>query len=109
MTNDEAQREFLEIFILSAIISAKVKKLANSRIKTSGQLSAEYIAGQKVVNKLCMPEFMNSINLILENNQALLEENSALFFEILGRNLIVDGRFSPIERRLFREALTITI
>lgn len=105
MTSEEAQRELLDIFILSAILCAKIRKLSNSRIRKNGDIPGAYLEGKEVVEKLSTPEFLDSVNRILENNPSLLEEKSASLTEILGRNLIINGQYVPIENNKFKEAL----
>lgn len=107
MTSEEAQKELLDIFVLSAIVAAKMRKLVNAHIKDKGNASGSYIEGKRVVERLCTPQFVDSINLILEGNPRLLEETSVPLAGIIGRSLIVNGEFVPIERDAFREALTI--
>ena len=107
MTSEEAQKELLDIFMLSAIVAAKMRKLANAHIKDIGDVSGSYIEGKAVVERLCTPQFVNSINSILERNPRLLEESAVPLAGIIGRSLIVNGAFVPIERDAFREALIL--
>lgn len=109
MTSEEAQRELLEIFILSAIVAAKIRKLANARIKNNDDSSGEYIEGQAVVEKLSTPEFLSSINVILENNPRLLEEKSSSLTDLLGHSPVEDGHFVPIKAMALREALVVDV
>jgi len=106
MTSEEAQRELLDIFILSALLATKIRKLSNARISKNGNIAEEYIDGQEIIEKLSAPEFVDSINRILENNLALLEEKSASFVEILGHSLIINSEYVPIENNRFKETLT---
>lgn len=107
MTSEEAQKELLDIFILSAIVAAKMRKLSNAHIKDIGDVSGSYIEGKVVVERLFTTQFVNSINSILERNPRLLEESAVPLAGIIGRSLIVNGAFVPIERDAFREALTL--
>ncbi len=106
MTNEEAQRELLDIFILSAVVATKIMKLAHSRIVKDDMASPEYIEGKEVIEKLSTPQFVNSINRILESTPNLLEEKSASLSAILGRTLVVDGRYLPIENEALRAVFT---
>jgi hypothetical protein len=109
MTSEEAQKELIDIFVLSAILTAKIRKLSNARIRKDGGMIAEYIDGQKVIEKLSSAEFIDSINGILENNRSLLDEKVSISLsEILGRNLVLDGQYVPIENNRFKEALVLT-
>lgn len=105
MTSKEAQRELLEIFILSAMLTAKIKKLSNARIIKDGSTPGEYIEGQETIERLTTPEYIASINCILENNLSLLEEKSATLSAIMGRSLISNGQYIPIENDKFKEKL----
>lgn len=106
MTSEEAQRELLDIFILSAVVAAKIRKLSNARIVNYGT-SQEYIEGKKVVEKLSTPQFVDSINKILQISPNLLEEKSPALSVIIGRSLIVDGEYLPIENKALREAFSL--
>ena len=65
MTSEEAQRELLDIFILSALLTTKIRKLSNARI-INGDAPEEYLEGQKILERLTAPEYIGSINQILE-------------------------------------------
>jgi hypothetical protein len=107
MTSEEAQRELLDIFILSALLTTKIRKLSNARIIINGDAPGEYLEGQKVLERLTTPEYIGSINQILENNPQLMEENAAALSGILGRNLVLNGQYVPIEIGKFKEAMTL--
>ena len=107
--NEEAQRELLDIFILSALLTAKIRKLSNARIIKNGGSPEEYLEGQRIVERLTTPEYINSINQILKNNQQLMEEKTAALSKILGRNLVLDGQYVPIEIGKLKEAITLQV
>lgn len=106
MTSEEAQRELLDIFILSALLTAKIRKLSNARI-INGDAPGEYLDGQKILERLTTPEYIGSINQILEKNSQLMEEKAAVLSGILGRNLVLNGQYVPIEIGKFKEALSL--
>lgn len=106
MTSEEAQRELLDIFILSAVVAAKIRKLSNARIVNYGN-PQEYIEGKEVIEKLSAPKFVDSINRILQINPNLLEEKSPALSMIVGRSLIVDGEYLPIENKALRETFSL--
>ena len=83
-----AQRELLGIFMFSAAVAAKMKKLANSRIRDKGDKTGVYIEGKAVIKRLSTPQFVNNINAILESNPRLLEGMSVPLSGILGRSLV---------------------
>jgi len=105
MTSEEAQRELLDIFILSTLLIKKIRKMSNARIiKTEGALE-EHLEGQKILESLTTPEYIGSINQILENNLLLMEEKTAYLSELLGRNLVLNGQYVPIEIGKFKDAM----
>jgi len=105
MTSEEAQRELLDIFILSALLNTKIRKLSNARI-INGDAPGEYLDGQKILERLTAPEYIGSINQILEKNPQLMEEKAAVLSGILRRNLVLNGQYVPIEIGKFKEAMT---
>jgi len=102
MTSEEAQRELLDIFILSAVVAAKIRKLSNAQIVNCGN-PQENIDGKKVIEKLSAPQFVDCINRILKINPNLFEEKSSTLSMIVGRPLIVNGEYFPIESKALRE------
>ena len=107
MTSEEAQRELLDIFILSALLTTKIRKLSNARIIINGWAPEEYLEGQKILERLTTPEYIGSVNQILKNNSQLMEEKTAALSGILGRNLVFNGQYVPIEIGKFKEAMTL--
>ena len=107
MTSEEAQRELLDVFILSALLTAKIRKLSNARIIENGDAPTEYIEGQKILERLTTPEYIDCINQILGSNPQLLEEKTAGLSGILGRNLVLNGQYVPIEIGNFKEAMIL--
>lgn len=107
MTSEEAQRELIDIFILSAQLTAKIRKLSNARIIGNGDAPTKYLEGQKILDRLATPEYIDGINQILESNPQLLEEKIAGFSGILGRNLVLNGQYVPIEVGKFKEAMIL--
>lgn len=105
MTSEEAQRELLDIFILSAIIAAKIRRLSNARIKNDGGSPGKYIEGKEIIQKLSDPTFINSINKIIEKNPMLLQEKSTILSEILGRSIVLEGQYISIESTQIKEQL----
>lgn len=104
MTSQELQKELLDIFILSAMLTAKVRKLKNSRI-VDGEAPNGYIEGQQLIDRLASPEFTQSINQILKCNPTLLEEKATSLSDILGRSLYAEGQYVSIECGQLREKL----
>lgn len=109
MTSEEAQRELLDIFFLSALLIKRIRKLSNARIKINEGAPGEYLEGQKILERLTTPEYIGSINQILENNPQLMEEKTADLSVILGRNLVLNGQYLPIEIGKFKEAITLQV
>jgi hypothetical protein len=107
MTSEEAQRELLDIFILSALLITKIRKLSNARIIINGGAPKEYLEGQKILERLTTPEYIGSVNQILKNNSQLMEEKTEALSGILERNLVFNGQYVPIEIGKFKEAMTL--
>lgn len=107
MASEEAQRELMDIFILSVMLTAKIRKLSNARIIKDDGAPGEYIEVQDIIQKLSNTKYVASINQILENNSLLLEEKSHTLSEILGRSIVLNGQYVPIESNQFREKLMV--
>ena len=97
MTSEEAQRELLDIFILSALLKKKIRNLSNARIIRNEDVPGEYLDGQEIIKSMAMPEYADSINRILENNPQLVKERTVYLSEILERDLLLERRYMPIE------------
>ena len=95
MTSEEAQKELIDIFILTIMREKKIQKLRHARIEdTAGYI----VDGADLVKRLADPTVMKSINNILEHRPNLLDEMQETYLtSLLGRELIVDSRFIPIE------------
>jgi hypothetical protein len=104
MTSQEAQKELLDIFLFSAMLAAKVRKLKNSRI-VDGEAPNGYIEAQQLINRLASPEFTQSINQIFKCNPTLLEEKATSLSDIFGWSLYAEGQYVSIERGQLREKL----
>ena len=62
-----------------------------------------------LIEKLSSPEVLSSINALLESKPELLEEwETMALSDILGRSLVKDGQFIPIEIDSFKNALTLS-
>jgi len=105
LTNEEAQHELLDIFILSAVLIVKIRNLSSAHIIHDSRAPEEYIDGQELVQKLSAPEYIACINQILMRNPLLFEEKSVTLSEILGRNIALDYQYIPIDSNQFREKL----
>lgn len=103
----EAQRELLDIFILSFMLTAKIRRFSYAHIIKDSGAPGEYIDGQEIIQKLSTPEYVASINQILESNRLLLEEKSPTLSEILGCSIVLNGQYVPIESTQVREKLMI--
>ena len=106
MTSEEAQKELLDIFILSVILIKKIRKLSNARIINNDGTQEEYLKGQDFLEKLTNPEYINSINRILANNPQLLEEKKTDLSVLLGHNWVNNRQFVPIETGKLKELLS---
>jgi hypothetical protein len=106
ITNEDAQRELLEIFLIYAMLVKKIDDLSNSNIKTDAEKPI-IIKKQVIVNKINDSAFIKSINHIFENNPALLQEKSKTFSELIGRELTANNQYVPIEVNEINNALLI--
>lgn len=103
MTSKEAQKEFVDAFILRLLSEKKLRKLAHANIVDS---AGNITDGCTVIDKLSSPLMLENINTILSNNPALLETWQAVALkDILGRELIVDSCYVPIEGQALKKNL----
>ena len=103
MTSEEAQKEFMDAFILRVLSEKKLWKIAHANIvDPAGNITD----GRAMIDKLSSPLMLENINTILKNNPALLETWQTIALEdILGRELIVDSCYVPIEGQDLRKNL----
>lgn len=95
MTSEEAQKELIDLFILTIMREKKIQKLRQAKIEDA---AGNIVDGGTLVKRLADPAVMKSINYILEQRPELLEEMQETYLaSLLGRELIVDSRFIPIE------------
>lgn len=107
MTRVEAQKELLDIFMLSVIRARKIWKISHANIVDNANSLGQFIEGKAMVERLSDPNVIRNINMILEKNPALLEEwESIALSEILGSELIINEQYMPIDDKRFRESLT---
>ena len=103
MTSEEAQKEFVDAFILRVLSEKKLWKIAHANIvDPAGNITD----GRAMIDKLSSPLMLENINTILKNNPALLETwQTIALVDILGRELIVDSCYVPIEGQALRKNL----
>lgn len=70
MTSEEAQKEFVDAFILRLLSEKKLWKIAHANIVDS---AGNITDGRAMIDKLSSPLMLENINTILNNNPALLE------------------------------------
>lgn len=103
MTSEEAQKEFVDAFILRLLSEKKFWKIAHANIVDS---AVNITDGRAMLDKLSSPLMLENINTILKNNPVLLETWQTIALEdILGRELIVDSCYVPIEGQALRKNL----
>lgn len=103
MTSEEAQKEFVDAFVLRLLSEKKLWKIAHANIVDS---AGNIIDGRAMIDKLSSPLMLESINTILSNNPALLETWQTIALEdILGSELIVDSCYVPIKGQALKENL----
>lgn len=103
MTSEEAQKEFVDAFILRLLSEKKLWKIAHANIVDS---AGNITDARAMIDKLSSPMMLENINTILNNNPALLETWQTIALEdLLGRELIVDSCYVPIEGQALKENL----
>jgi hypothetical protein len=96
MTSEEAQKELFEAFVLQYVSMKKLQKLAHARIV---DMNGNIVNGADVIGRLSSPAVLRSINQLLSQNPSLLDEwQGQALSEALGRKLIQDDHFVPIQR-----------
>ena len=84
-TKEEAQKEFVDAFILRLLSEKKLWKIAHANIVDS---AGNITDGRAMLDKLSSPLVLENINTILKNNPVLLETWQTIALEdILGREL----------------------
>lgn len=103
MTSEEAQKELLDAFILYVLAVKKINRVAHANvINTTGNITD----GKSVIDKISASVVIEKINAILTHNSNLLEEWQALALSsILGRTLIEEEKFIPINRDELQQGL----
>lgn len=108
MTSEETQKELIDIFVLSAIRAKKIWKVSHANIVDTQDTSGKCLEGRVIVDSICTPKVLDSINAILIKNPSIMEEwESIALSDILESDLVADGHFIPIESNRFKEALTL--
>lgn len=78
-------------------------------LKNAAFCSSPYLEGKVLIEKLSSPEVLSSINALLKSKPELLEEwETMALSDILGRSLVKDGKYVPIESGGFKNALTLS-
>ena len=96
MTSEEAQKELFEAFVLQYVSMKKLQKLAHARIV---DMNGNIVNGADVIGRLSSPAVLRSINQLLSQHPSLLDEwQGQALSEALGRKLIQDDHFVPIQR-----------
>lgn len=103
MTSEEAQKELLDAFILYILSLKKLHKVANANIY---DVSGNKIDGHKMIELATNPEIIMQINCIVQNNPKLLDEwQSIALSDMLGRAIIHDTHYVPIDGQMLRHKL----
>ena len=104
MTSEEAQREFIDAYMLYMLSAKKMYKLKHATIVD--EKTGKTINGEDWVQGLCQPEILASFNAILSANPMMLENWQAVALaDILGRELVVNGTYVAIEAETLRHRL----
>lgn len=106
MTSEEVQKELIDIFMLEVIRAKKIWKVSHANIVDVQDSNGMYLDGKVLIERLCNFEVLSSINFLLESKPELLEEwETMALCDILGRRLVMNGQFIPIESVSFRDKL----
>ena len=104
MTSEEAQREFIDAYMLYMLSAKKMYKLKHATIVD--EKTGKAINGEDWVQGLCQPEILANFNAILSSNPLMLENWQAVALaDILGRELVVNGTYVAIEAETLRHRL----
>lgn len=105
MSCEELRKELLDIFVLTIIRAKKIWKVTHANIMDA---SLDKQALESQIKKLCDSKVIDNINLILCANPKLLDEwESVVLSEIIGRDLIKNNTYIPIERQTFEQQLLL--
>lgn len=108
MTSEEVQKELIDIFMLEVIRAKKIWKVSHATIVDVQDSNGAYLEGKVLIERLSNPEVLRNINTLLESKPELLEEwETIALSDILGRGLVNDGQFMPIESDNFKNALLV--
>lgn len=109
LTSEEVQKELIDIFMLEVIRAKKIWKVSHANIVDVKDSNGAYLEGKVLIEKLSSPEVLSSINALLESKPKLLEEWEAMALsDILGRSVVKDGKYIPIESDSFKNALILS-
>jgi len=109
MTSEEVQKELIDIFMLEVIRAKKIWKVSHANIVDAKDSNGAYLDGKVLIEKLSSPEVLSSINALLISKPKLLEEwETMALSDILGRSVVKDGKYIPIESDSFKNALILS-
>ncbi|MCD7919340.1 MAG: hypothetical protein LUG45_04575 [Clostridiales bacterium] len=103
MTSEQAQKELLDAFVLYILSVQKLWKVSHARIVDA---SGNMTSGKEIVDMLSSPTIIASINSILQHNPKLLEQWQAeALSSIIGRQLLVENQYVPLNEVELKEKL----
>lgn len=103
MSNEEAQRRILLVFMAASIISENMRKLKNARIADE-----DLAALQTAMSQLTSSEVIERVNEVLSAEDTVLDdETQALFVKVFGGGSVIDGVFRPLTLDGVQEALKL--
>ena len=105
MTDEEARKELVEAYILAIIAARKLQRVANAEIVQDDQTVVE---GTQMIEMLQKEQLIESVNEILSNQPALLEDTyRGLWAEIVGSSKEGEPVFVPLTTERVRDYLMI--
>jgi hypothetical protein len=103
MSSEEAQKRLLAMFMAAGIIAEQMRALENVRIE-----DADLKAVRAAMQKLTAQDVTEEINLMLEQNPALLDrETLPEFIRLFGPGEFKNDLYLPLTNDAAREALRL--
>lgn len=101
MTCEELRKELLDIFVLTLIRAKKIWKVTHANVADG---PVDKYAIEEQIKKLCDSQIIDNINLIIGSNPSLLDEwEMVVLSEIMGRDLMKNNIYIPIESQTFEQ------
>lgn len=98
ISGEEAQQQIQDIKNLATLLAGKIKEFSESYVRED-LTPEEQIEQQTIIKELTSKEVKNSMQMLIENKNFMLEEStSRIFSDFLSGNIIVNGKVISIEK-----------